>query len=47
MIGRELSRRSQFVAVVAGGFVAMVAVGNEQRLRPHQADDLRDERFVA
>ena len=47
MIGRELAGGGQLVAVVAGGFVAMVAVGDEQRLGAHQADELARSRAAS
>ena len=47
-IGRMVRRqrtaggRRQFVAVVAGRFVAMMAVGDEDRLRAHLAGQMRN-----
>ena len=47
-IGRVVRRqravsRGQFIAVVAGRFVAMMPIGNEERLRTEGARKLRDE----
>ncbi len=42
----QLAGGGQFVAVVAGRFVAVVAVGDEQRLGGHQLDQLRDHRRI-
>ena len=53
MVGRELLARmllrpglGHFVAVVAGRLVAVMAVGDEHRLRPHQAGHLGRHRLV-